>query len=64
VFLERLGQLGFGDSGIAITGCGSSEIGSDQRTDHTRVGECCRTLKKILVFGLINLVHGWVLKLE
>jgi len=58
VFLERLRQLGFGDSGTEINGCGSSEIGSDLRTDRTRLGECCRTLKKILVFRLINPVHG------
>lgn len=35
VFLERLGQFGFRDSGSEITGCGSSEISSDQRTDQT-----------------------------
>ena len=33
--LERLRQLGFRDSGSEITGCGSSEISSDQRTDQT-----------------------------
>lgn len=33
--LERLRQLGFRDSGSEITGCGSSEVSSDQRTDQT-----------------------------